>query len=451
MQQDEMLVSKQSLVRKYDVPGPRYTSYPTVPYWDENSFSIDKWKEQLSNLKATEISLYIHMPYCESLCTYCGCTTRITKNHDNEQPYIQALLKEWKMYSNAIGRVPEIKELHFGGGTPTFFSAKNLKYLIENLVINNVDVPEISIEGHPNNTTEEHLEVLYRLGARRLSLGIQDFDINVQKLIHRIQPFEQVALVTEQARRIGYTSINFDLIFGLPGQTLKTVRDTITKTLALKPDRIAYYSYAHVPWLKPAQKSFEKYLPDGSQKRSLYELGKSLLTQSGYLEIGMDHFALASDDLSKAFHSGTLHRNFMGYTTQATEALIGLGVSSISDLWTGFAQNEKTVEAYTQMIEQGVLPVQKGHILTEEDLIVRRHILDLMCQFETDLSQWNDDEKEQLKARLSEMEQDQLISISGNSLRIMPEGVPYVRNACMSLDKRMLANRPEMQLFSQTV
>lgn len=441
----------QTLIGKYDVPGPRYTSYPTVPYWDANSFSVKRWKDELGTVQDQDIALYIHLPYCESLCTYCGCTTRITKNHQKERPYIEALLKEWRMYKDLLGVLPQVKELHFGGGTPTFFSSKNLKYLIEQLLLDNEEIPEISLEGHPNNTTEEHLHVLYRLGARRLSLGIQDFDENVQQLIHRIQPFEQVKKVTDLAREIGYQSINFDLIYGLPGQTNETVEATIDQTLGLRPDRIAFYSYAHVPWMKPAQRSFEKYLPTGPEKRSLYELGKIKLEEAGYVEIGMDHFSLPSDELGKAFGTGDLHRNFMGYTTRQTQTMIGLGASSISDLWTAFAQNEKSIEGYLAQIEKGELPLTRGHVLNGEDLSVRRNILDLMCTFKTSFEAWDLEEVDELINRLHEMETDQLIRWTGHVLEVLPAGIPFVRNVCMALDLRMLASKPATELFSQTV
>jgi len=440
-----------ALLKKYNVPGPRYTSYPTVPYWDTNSFSIEGWKAELGKVDQNEgVSIYIHLPYCESLCTYCGCTTRITKNHAVENPYVAALLKEWKMYSELIGGTPEIKELHLGGGTPTFFSAENLDKLLSELLKHNATPPEISVEAHPNNTNEDHLRVLNNLGCRRLSLGIQDFDKEVQALINRHQSFETVDWITKLARNIGYESINYDLIYGLPGQSETTVRQTIESTIKLRPDRIAFYSYAHVPWMKRAQKSFEDKLPSAEEKRKLYELGKKLLTENGYVEVGMDHFALENDSLTDAFKNGTLHRNFMGYTTQKTNYIIGLGVSSISDLWAAFAQNVKKVETYLSLIEKGELPVERGHLLTEEDLKLRQHILNIMCRFQTNFAD-DIDLIVQLSERLSEMETDNLISWEGSILRVTKAGVPFVRNVCMSLDQRMLLQKPATQLFSQTV
>ena len=440
-----------SLLKKYNVPGPRYTSYPTVPYWDTDAFSIDGWNTELGKVKSAEgVSIYIHLPYCESLCTYCGCTTRITKNHAVETPYVESLLKEWDMYCNMIGETPQIKELHLGGGTPTFFSPENLNTLLSGLVKNNTTPPEISVEAHPNNTNEEHLRILNDLGCRRLSLGIQDFNKEVQKLINRHQSFETIDWITKLARSTGYDSINYDLIYGLPGQSEATIRQTIKSTIELKPDRIAFYSYAHVPWMKKAQKSFEDKLPSAEEKRQLYELGKKLLIENGYVEIGMDHFALEDDSLTEAFNNGTLHRNFMGYTTQKTNYIIGLGVSSISDLWTAFAQNVKKVEEYLDIIEKGQLPIERGHLLTDEDLNLRQHILNVMCRFKTDFTD-DVDLIVQLRERLSEMETDGLVSWEGSILRVTDTGVPYVRNVCMSLDQRLLAKKPATQLFSQTI
>lgn len=324
------------LVQKYNVPGPRYTSYPTVPYWNMEGFSTSVWKQAvkdsfvLSNGKEG-ISLYIHLPFCEQMCTFCGCHKRITKRHDLENPYIKTLLKEWKLYLNLFQERPVIKELHLGGGTPTFFSPENLKVLIEGLFqfSDRAKDYEFSFEGHPNNTSREHLQTLYDLGFKRVSFGVQDYDEKVQKAIHRIQPFSAVAQVTQWAREIGYESVSHDLIFGLPHQSTEAILETIRKTQTLMPDRIALYSYAHVPWLKGnGQRGFsEADLPCADTKRHMYEAAKELLLEVGYLEIGMDHFALPNDSLYKALESGALHRNFMGYTQSKTRLMIGLGMS----------------------------------------------------------------------------------------------------------------------------
>ncbi len=437
---------------------PRYTSYPTVPYWNTDVPDISQWKESVKfsfdqSNSGNGISLYVHLPFCESLCTYCGCNTRITRNHQVEDPYIQAVLKEWTLYREVFAGKPKIKEIHLGGGTPTFFAAENLKLLINGLTADADLHPdaEFSFEAHPNNTREDHLRTLYDLGFRRLSLGIQDFDPKVQKIINRMQSFEQVKAVTELAREIGYTSINFDLIYGLPLQTYEGLGDTIFQVEKLMPDRIAFYSYAHVPWIKPGQRSFtEADLPSVDEKQSLYELGRQMFTSMGYEEIGMDHFALSTDSLFRAEHSGKLHRNFMGYTHQYTQLMVGLGVSSISDSWFAFAQNVKKVEDYLELVNNGKLPVFKGHHLTEEDLIIRKHILNLMCKGKTD---WNINEP-LIDAMVSGLEraktlqEDGLLIIEDHSLTVTPLGKRFLRNICMAFDAHLWASQPETQLFS---
>ena len=363
-----------SLIDKYNIPGPRYTSYPTVPFWDESNFTTQNWENSViksfnESNDSEGVSIYIHLPFCEALCTFCACHKRITKQHSVETPYLETVLKEWDLYLKMFGsgemeagssssqtlkpsnsNKPKLKELHLGGGTPTFFSPENLKILLEKIfeTVEIADNPEFSFEGHPNNTTKEHLQTLYDLGFRRCSFGVQDYDPKVQKAINRIQPFENVERVTNWAKEIGYKGISHDLVFGLPHQTWEKMEETIHKTLALKPDRLAFYSYAHVPWIKGVgQRGFdENDLPSGEEKRKLYENGKKLLEDLGYREIGMDHFALEHDDLYQSMISGNIHRNFMGYSSSKTQLMIGLGMSAISDSWYAFAQNEKTVEDY---------------------------------------------------------------------------------------------------------
>ena len=451
-----------NLIQKYNIPGPRYTSYPTVPFWDEAGFTKQKWIETFQQSfnesnEAEGISLYIHLPFCESLCTFCACNKRITKQHSVEQPYITTVLKEWQIYLDLMPTKPVIKEIHLGGGTPTFFSPENLKFLLEGILNTSIVAAdhEFSLEGHPNNTTKEHLQVLYDLGFRRVSYGVQDYDLKVQKAINRIQPFENVKKATEEARQIGYTSISHGLIFGLPHQTLQGMIDTINKTKELNPDRISFYSYAHVPWIKGVgQRGFqEEDLPSAQLKRELYETGKKMFEDMGYYEIGMDHFALTQDSMYQSMINQSLHRNFMGYSSSKTQVMIGLGVSSISDSWYSFAQNEKTVEEYETSINKGELSVYRGHILSEEDLIIRRHILNLMCNLETS---WEDDNMkfngiENVKSMLKGMEDDDLIIIKENGIVVKEAGRPYVRNVCMSLDLRMLQNQPETRIFSMTI
>ncbi len=451
-----------SLIQKYNVPGPRYTSYPTVPYWDDENFSRKTWIETLkksfeeSNEKEG-ISLYIHLPFCESMCTFCGCHKRITKNHKVEHPYITALLKEWKLYCDVLGKTPIIKEIHLGGGTPTFFSKENLENLINGILSSAIKAKqyEFSFEGHPNNTTRAHLQKLYDLGFRRVSFGVQDYSEKIQDAINRKQPFHNVAKVTFWAKEIGYTSIGHDLVFGLPFQKLEDVIDTIEKTKSLQPDRLAFYSYAHVPWIRGnGQRGFrEEDVPKDDEKRRLYEIGKILLIENDYYEIGMDHFALKSDSLYKSFKANQLHRNFMGYSASKTQVMIGLGVSSISDSWYSFAQNEKNLEEYYQLLESNILPIVKGHLLTKEDLIIRKHILNLMCQFETSWAKTENyvEEISLIVDQLREMEKDDLLEIHPTGIKVNEAGKPFVRNICMAFDLRLKRKIPTTSLFSSTV
>ena len=451
-----------SLFQKYNVPGPRYTSYPTVPYWEDSSYSYEKWLDSVrtsfTESNSTQgISLYIHLPFCESLCTFCGCHKHITKRHEMEDPYIQNVLKEWRLYLAILPSRPRIKEIHLGGGTPTFFSPENLQYLIDQIFAgaDRAEGFQFSFEGHPNNTTREHLERLYDLGFTRVSYGVQDYSPEVQKAIHRIQPFANVERVTLQAREIGYSSISHDLVFGLPFQKEEDMRYTIDCTNRLRPDRISFYSYAHVPWVKgTGQRGFdENDLPTPDQKRHLYEIGKQQLLDNGYIEIGMDHFALPSDEMYESFVRGTLHRNFMGYTASKTQLMIGLGISAISDSWYGFAQNVKTIKEYEEVLSQDRIPVYRGHILSEEDLILRRHILNLMCQFHTSWAapQLQFAEAEEVTLRLSEMERDGLIHILPQGIEVTDVGKPFVRNICMAFDLRLQRNVPTTRIFSMTI
>ncbi|MEQ1417533.1 oxygen-independent coproporphyrinogen III oxidase [Acinetobacter indicus] len=457
-----MLKPASSLVQKYNVPGPRYTSYPTVPYWEEASFSREAWQQSLQRAFAESnasegISLYIHLPFCESLCTFCGCHKRVTKRHEVEQPYIQAVLKEWDLYCQLLPDRPMIKEIHLGGGTPTFFSVAHLQQLIQGILAKATVAPEheFSFEGHPNNTTREHLQALYDLGFRRVSYGVQDYNEKVQKAIHRIQPYEHVQRVTEWAREIGYTSISHDLVFGLPFQSLDDVLTTIGQTNTLMPDRLALYSYAHVPWIKGnGQRGFKDAdVPKDEIKRQCYEEGKKKLLAHGYHEIGMDHFALESDSMYQVFKEGSLHRNFMGYTASKTQVMIGLGISSISDSWYSFAQNEKTLEDYYARLEQNEIPVFRGHVLTAEDLMIRRHILNLMCSFQTS---WADPEMQfpelpEVLKQLEEMQEDGLLTLFEDHLQVTEQGKPFVRNICMAFDLRLKRKVPSTRIFSMTI
>lgn len=449
------------LIKKYNLPVPRYTSYPTVPNW-KDQVDIRLWEETFAQRFNIEnhtkgISLYVHLPFCESLCTYCGCNKKITTNHKVEEEYLAALEKEWKLYRKLMQQTPVIRELHLGGGTPTFFSPENLKRLIDIFTTNAIIHPrrEFSIEGHPNNTTKEHLELLFLLGVRRISYGVQDNDPEVQRLINRDQPFENVKRATEQAREAGFTSVNFDLIYGLPAQTLASIERTFEQVITLRPDRIAFYSYAHTPWTNKGQFLFdETHLPKASEKISLYIKGKELLTAAGYTDIGMDHFSLQTDDLYKAWKGGKLQRNFMGYTTSNSGMLIGLGVSAISDLGTAFAQNDKTLHDYYTSINANRLALKKCFFLSEEDIVYRKNILDISCKGSTRFN------KEQLHTleeitfpELNLLESDGLVQYDKSGLKVTRQGHYFIRNICAAFDQYYQRSRSNCSkpVFSRAI
>ena len=446
------------LLQKYNTPVPRYTSYPTVPYWEETPISERAWIQHFQDAFQVDrgISLYIHLPYCEKLCTYCGCNKRITKNHGVEAPYIASILQEWELYVKNLPQRPLIKALHLGGGTPTFFHPDQLDTLIRGIFKHADLAPEVDFgfEAHPSSTTRQHLTTLYDLGFRRISVGVQDFAPEILDIINRQQTEEEVRQVTEWARELGYTSVNYDLIFGLPLQTPAHIRTTMQKLESLRPDRIAFYSYAHVPWIKPSQRAYsEADLPLGTAKRELYELGRDLLGDMGYHEIGMDHFALPTDDLYLSMQAGTLHRNFMGYTPFYTRLSIALGASSISDSWDGFIQNEKGIEEYQDAIARGHFPITKGHLFTEEDQILRTHILNIMCRYETD---WSDPALqcaafEDIIGRFDDLIADGLIEVNGQHLVVSTLGRPFLRNICLAFDARYWQKQPGAKVFSQAL
>lgn len=440
---------------------PRYTSYPTMPYWDTTSFNNTQWLEAVKRSfeesnDTKGISLYLHLPFCESLCTYCACNTRITKNHQIEIPYIRAVLKEWEMYRKVLGRTPTLRELHVGGGTPTFFSPANLKwlisYILEDVVLH--ENFEFSFEGHPNNTTEEHLKTFYDLGFRRVSFGVQDLDVKVQKTINRIQPLENLQRVTTSSREIGYTSISYDLIYGLPFQTSASILSTMEKVLMLRPDRVSFYSYAHVPWIKPGQRGYEDAdLPSDVVKRHLYEMGRAVLKKEGYEDIGMDHFALPHDSIFKAQANGKLHRNFMGYTTSETDLLIGLGTSAISDAKYGYAQNLKKVEEYSQAIMNNNFAIFKGHLQTQQDMILKKCILEVACEGTVRQESLLKIQNEEVLDKLNDMVEEGILIQDDTDFHVTELGRAFIRNICSVFDLRMQkTNTPEnSNVFSKAI
>jgi oxygen-independent coproporphyrinogen III oxidase len=448
------------LIIKYNQPVPRYTSYPTVPFWKDFD-STQGWKEAFSSQFAKHngsegISLYIHLPFCEHMCSFCGCNKRITTDHKVEEEYLDILRKEWQLYQDLMDRKPVLREIHLGGGTPTFFAPENLNRMMDFIYQSSIIHPqhEFSFEGHPNNTTKEHLQTLYNLGFRRVSYGVQDNDPEVQRIINRIQPLENVKRATDEARSIGYHSVNFDLIYGLPKQTEAGIRKTIEQTIQLRPDRIAYYSYAHVPWTSKGQRLFdENDLPSAVEKIQLYLTGKEMFLEAGYHDLGMDHFALPTEELYTAWQNGSMHRNFMGYTTQNTRLLLGLGVSSISDAGIAFAQNNKILHDYYKTINEGELAVTRGFMLNEEDVVFRRYILDVSCKGETGfdaahlplLQELTFPELELLKA-------DGLLHYDEKGIKATPLGRHFIRNICRAFDLRLLrADAGANKIFSKAI
>ena len=371
-----------------------------------------------------------------------------------ELPYIQSLLREWQHYCDVFGARPVIRELHLGGGTPTFFTPSNLDLLVSCLLdrANVHTAHQFSFEGHPGNTSAEHLRTLHNLGFRRVSFGVQDIHPKVQAAIHRYQPMEQVGHAINEARATGYNSIGIDLIYGLPHQSPFTVSDTMDQVLAWRPERIAYYSYAHVPWLRPGQRGYDNSdLPSPALKRHFYEIGKHKLTNGGYGDIGMDHFALPSDELFKAHISGRLHRNFMGYTTTHTDLLIGLGVSAISDAKYAYAQNEKSVETYRESIVNNDLAVVKGHLLSLEDRIVRKCILQLTCRGELDARLLNHVMTPRIESALRQLEEEGLIYLHQQGMSITHAGHPFIRNICSVFDTYFNEQSSEKLQFSKAI
>jgi len=438
----------QQLLEKYNVPVPRYTSYPTVPFW-KDGFAANEWADvfysdfQKSNRAG--ISLYIHLPFCESLCTYCGCNKKITTDHSVEEVYTRAIMAEWDTYLSLMGTAPVIRELHLGGGTPTFFSPESLQQLVMQLLEKAIvpDGHEFSFEGHPNNTTRAHLQALYDIGFRRVSYGVQDNDAEVQRIINRIQPLAHVQRATDEAREIGYESVNYDLIYGLPRQSIESIERTINEVASLRPDRIAFYSYAHVPWTSRAQRLFdEQDLPSSADKMAMYVKGRELLMAHGYTDIGMDHFALPGDALYHAAMDGTLHRNFMGYTVQQTDFLLGLGVSAISGIPGAYAQNTKKLHDYYHAVGEGALPVVKGIMVTEADARFRRYILDISCKGHTEVAAKDLPLILALSGQLlHQLTADDLVVHSGCSFTVTSQGRNFIRNICSVFDMRLAEGR----------
>jgi len=449
-------MSTTDLFAKYDVPVPRYTSYPTVPEWHASP-TTEQWLTSLSGALAAPdatVSLYVHLPFCESLCTFCGCNTVITRDHGRAGPYLDLVFRELDEY---LARVPvlasrQVCQMHLGGGTPTFLAPEQLAELVDGVfarLARNAGEFQGSVEADPRVTTPAHLETLAARGFTRLSLGIQDFNPETQRLVNRPQSEALVAELVANARRLGYESINFDLIYGLPAQTIETIHQTADQVLRLDPDRLAVYSFARVPWIKPQQRKFkDEQIPAGAEKRALYEAIRTPLLDAGYVELGMDHFARPNDGLARAAAGGTMHRNFQGYTERRTTVLMGLGVSAISETPDCYHQNEKIITVYERRVLQGEIPTLRGHLLSEDDRRRREKILSLMTAFHVAL-----DENELRDARefLAPLIQDNLVAVDRGELRILPGGRAFLRNAATFFDLHLRSSQPKGPTYSRAV
>ena len=453
------------LLRRYDVPGPRYTSYPTADRFVE-AFRADdyivalKQRKVLSATAVQPLSLYVHVPFCESLCYYCACNKIITKHHERAAIYLEYLERELDLHVQHLGRGQVVSQLHFGGGSPTFLSDEELARLMQTLRQRFELDPagEFSIEVDPRTVTVQRLQALWDMGFNRLSFGVQDFDPDVQVAVHREQPAEQVFDLVKGARAIGFKSLNVDLIYGLPKQTPQSFARTLQQVSALRPDRIALYGYAHLPErFKPQRRILREDLPPAGDKLQMLSAAIDGFMDAGYVYVGMDHFALPDDALAVAKRQGRLHRNFQGYSTQPDCDLIALGVSAIGRIGSTYSQNAKTLEDYYDLIDQGVLPVVRGLALSKDDLIRRAVIMSIMCQgellFESINSAWLIDAKTYFVPEfeiLRAQQEEGLVEILDDCIRVTPKGWFFVRGVALVFDRYLQADRSR-ERFSRII
>lgn len=462
MSQPAFEAPSRELVAKYDRPGPRYTSYPTVPVWSHD-FGQEEWRAALAraNDRAGEsLAVYVHLPFCGHRCLFCACNVVITRRRDVVEAYLSRLQREIALTAPLLADRRRLTGVHWGGGTPTHLDCGQMERVWGMLTEHFEVAPEaeLSIEVHPPVTTREQLQLLRRLGFNRISLGVQDLDAGVQELIERWQTVEQTERLTEHARELGFHSVNFDLIYGLPGQTMETWDYTLDEVIRMRPDRLAIYSYARVPWIKPHQKRMEEErLPAPELKFRLFREARRRLLEAGWVEIGMDHFALPEDELARAVGERRLYRNFMGYTVKPARDYIGFGLSSISEIGDAFAQNHGKLNRYNQAVDAGRFPVERGHVLTRDDRVRKLIIERLMCNLWLDLR-----EVEAVSGRpfrevfaaqweaLAEMEADGLVVRGDDYLQVTSLGRTLVRNVAMLFDA-YLDPEAERPIFSRTV
>jgi oxygen-independent coproporphyrinogen III oxidase len=458
---EELRVGEEFLAR-YNRPGPRYTSYPTAPVWND-SFGVDDLEKIHADADAaqTPISLYMHIPFCESLCLFCACNVIIQKDHKVAPPYLEILKKEIDRVSLSVSRSRPVVQFHWGGGTPTYLTPTQIEDLFSFTRERFSFAPdaELGIEVDPRVTTRAHLEVLRKLGFNRLSMGVQDFHPEVQKTIHRIQPYELTRDLVQNARALGFDSINMDLIYGLPHQDAARFTATVNQVISINPDRIALFSYAHVPWLKKQQGSFVKFLPEGMQKFEIFRAGLLEFVEAGYQYIGMDHFAKPGDELATSQENRTLHRNFQGYTTKAGADLYGMGVTAISGFRNAYAQNHRDLINWEKSIHDRGLATMRGYHLSKDDHVRRAVISRLLChtvipkkeinaEFGIDFDAYFAPELERFEIPRA----DGLIELSPDELRVTWIGRIFIRNLAMIFDPYLERQKLDAKpLFSKTL
>ncbi len=453
-------VFDRELIKKYDRPGPRYTSYPPATEFAE-SVGEEEYRKHLieSNRRKTPLSLYFHIPFCESGCYYCGCNIIISHRKGIERPYLDRVYKEMDMVSSLLDSDREVEQLHWGGGTPNYLEPNEIEEFMNEIRkrFKFSEDAEISIEIDPRYATDQQLRVIRDVGFNRISMGLQDLDEKVQRAINRIQPYELMKNVMEKLRALGFQSINLDLIYGLPYQTRDSFSKTVEKVIELNPDRIAVYSFAYVPWVKPIQKHIDPdTLPQAEEKLSILEMVIEKFQDAGYVYIGMDHFAKPEDELAVAQREGKLWRNFQGYTTRKGVELIGFGATSIGMLQDSYFQNYKTLREYNLAVDEGRLPVYRGYVLTEDDFIRREVIMDIMCNLGVSFEKieglfgirFEDYFSEELE-NLRELEEDGLIRVRDRRIDILPAGRLLIRNVAMVFDAHLKAKK-ELR-FSRTI
>ncbi len=457
----ELSVGEQFVVR-YNRPGPRYTSYPTAPVWTE-SFGPKDFEAAIAaaDKKRSPVSLYMHLPFCESLCLFCACNVVIQKNKGVTPPYLAILKKEVDRIAHGVSRDRHVAQFHWGGGTPTYLSPEQIEDLFTYTKERFTFAPdaEVGIEVDPRVTTPAHMESIRKMGFNRLSMGIQDFKPEVQQAVHRIQPYELTRDLISLARQLGFDSINVDLIYGLPYQTADSFAHTVEQIVGLSPDRIAMFSYAHVPWLKKQQGSFVKFLPEGMAKFDIFRSGLLNFMEAGYLYIGMDHFAKQNDELAVSQRNRTLHRNFQGYTTKAGADLYGMGITAISGIQDTYAQNYRDIPTWEKAVNENGIATMRGYRLSADDILRREVISRLLChtvivkdeiskQFGINFDEYFAPELERLKIPQA----DGLVVLNEREIRTAWLGRIFIRNLAMVFDpyleKQQLDSKP---LFSKTL